>query len=288
MSLSRQVGILTQKPPLMTATVRATIDPVSLALLVDPRPARAIDVLRVALAVLAAAGHLEIDATPRGETFVRVRHAPPPGTPEHIAAVFRVLRDADRGGGLSRASASQALTRAFGARFRRYVKSLVAPALATRGMLRIETTRLLWVFTALKLQRTAQGDTTARRLERQLAALDALPALVESDPVRAFQRARDAGPFLLLWPAARTSLPRLRALAPVALAASAYTLVEEPEPEWIDLLEHADLLMSIDFDSLLEVIDAIADFGGDGGSGTGADGDGGSDGGGDGGGGGGD
>lgn len=265
----------------MNSMVPGKIDHVCLALLVDDGPARAINVLRIALAVLAGAGHIAIDATPGGERFVRVQRAPGPSAPEHIVMVYRTLRDAARNGLLSRASARAALTGAFGWRFRRYAHSNVAAALAAHGMLRIELTRVLWLFTVRRLRRTASGDAMAARLAHQLAQLDTLPQLIEGNPARALRLARAAGPLLLLSPVARSAIPRLQSLASAAMSGTAFALIDEPEPEWLDLLDHFELAMSVDFDILLDAIEAIAGFGGDGSSGSGSDSDGGDGGGGD-------
>jgi hypothetical protein len=257
----------------MSDATRTTLDPVCLALLADPRPRRAIDVLRVALATLAAANHILIDSTPGGERFVRVQRAPGPNAPAHLVTVYRALRDAARSGQLSRAATQAALAQAFGTRFTRYADAEVAPALEARGLLRIETRRRLWVFSSRQMQRTASGDALAARLTRRVAELDTLPQLVDSNPARALRLARAAGPLLLLSPHARSSIPRLQALAVTALPGNAHALIDEPEPEWLELFEHAETLLSIDFDILLDAIEAIASFGDDASSGTSTDSD---------------
>lgn len=265
---------MTAEEATMLDNSRSSIDPVCAALLVDPRAKRAIDALRVALAVLAAAGHIVIDATPGGDSFVRVQKAPGPATPEHIVAVYRVLRDAARGGRLSRTATRDALAVAFGPSYSRYAKASVFPALVAGGMLHVETIRRLWLFNSQRVTRSAKGDALAKRVSRRLADLDTLPALVDTDPTRALQLARAAGPMLLLSPTTRTAIPRLQALSPSALPGTAYALIEEPEPEWLELFEHAETVLEIEFDSLLDAIEAIAGFGGDSDSG-GSDSDGG-------------
>jgi len=251
------------------------IDSICLALLVDPHPKHAIKALRVALVVLAAGGHIVIDAATGGESFVRVKQAPGAGTPEHLVAVYRVLRDSARSGRLSRAVAQTALVTAFGSGFRRYALDHVAPLLVANGMLNIEATRVLWVFPSQYVRRTPAGDAIAKGLQQHLTELDTLPKLIDDDAARALKLARAAGPLMLLSPGARQAIPRLQALALASPSSAAYTFIEEPEAEWLQLLEHAEELMSVDFDGLLDIIEAIAGFGGDGGSGSGSDGDGG-------------
>lgn len=262
----------------MSDLAPAGFDPVCLALLVNPHK-HAINALRVALVVLAAGGHIVIDSAPGGEGFVRIKQAPGPATPEHLVAVYRVLRDSARSDRLSRAAAQTALMTAFGSRFRNYALTSVAPVLIARGMLNIDATRVLGLFPSQRVRRTPTGDAIAKRLKQRLAELDTLPQLVDGDTTRALKLARAAGPLLLLSPGARKAIPRLQVLALASPSGAAYSLIEEPEAEWLELFEYAEELMSIEFDGLLDAIDAIAGFGGDGGSGS-SDGDGGGDGGG--------
>jgi hypothetical protein len=258
--------MIATEPPPMNGIARERPDAVCLAFLAEPRAARSLEAVRMALVVLAAAGHIAIDVTPGGDGFVRVHRAPGRAAPAHIVAIYDVLRDAARSGRLSRIAAREALTRAYGQRFRRYGASMVAPVLVALGLLSHETTRVLGLFPVRRLRRTPGGDECATRLARRLASLHALPHLLDRDPAAALRLARQAGPLLLLSPAARTALPRLQALGPAALAATAYALVDEPEPEWLDLFEHVEGVMTIEFDGLLDAIEAIAGFGTDGGS----------------------
>ncbi len=259
----------------------ATTDPVCLAVLVDPESAPAVDAMRMALVSLAAAGYIAIDTAPGGDSFLHVRHAPAVGSPAHLVAVYRVLSGAAVQGRLSRVATQQSLSKAFGGRFKRYVKSYVDSALVAQGLLQIKLERFLWVFTVRHKLRTVTGTRLGKRLSRQLSTLDILPRLIKDDPLRALQLARAAGPFLLLSPAAREALPRLRKLAPALPALALDSAFEQREPAWLELFEQMEMLMTIDFDTLFATIEAVAEIGGEGLFGSSSDSDGGGDGGGD-------
>ncbi|MFN7026715.1 MAG: hypothetical protein ACK4QP_19810 [Pseudorhizobium sp.] len=177
-----------------------------------------------------------------------------------------------------------ALQKRFGYSFHRYVHDEVAPSLIERDLIVRKDSKLLGLFPRISYERTAQGAALTSPLEHMMSAVNRLPSLIESNPDEALNIAMSAGALLVMSPPARRQIPALRKLfvkrgddfVPMTTMPG---MSEHQGGETGKFLDLSDMALSLDFDALLNSIEAVGDFtsGGDSSSSDGGDGGGGGD-----------
>jgi hypothetical protein len=190
--------------------------------------------------------------------------------PPHLAALEAALRQVAAHRSLTGLEVASALQDRFGSGYERYLHDEIAPSLIGRGLLTRRDDKLLRLFPRIRYTRTAQGEKLTAAIELRRSAVDAIPRLLRTDPAQAIRVARSAGPLILLSPAARRAVPKLRrAVAECADVDALLMLLPEHGRDIVDgefLLDLEELAWNLD--ALLAGIEAVADAAGgaDGGS----------------------
>lgn len=264
------------------------LTPAEAVLLLAPTSSSAGTCVQAALLSLLDAGRIAVEPASgplKRPALVLTRPTAPPGAPlpAHLVAVEEALSGYGKGPRLIAAQVLHALQGRFGHGFGRYVHDELAPSLIRRGLLTRLDDKWLGLFPRIRYQRTPNGDALAAPLERLVAALARVPSLVKTDPDQALRLARSAGVLLVLSPASRRQIPRLRKmLAERGDDVGSVSIVpfeSDDEPAWGQLIELGDMALAFDLGDLFDGVDAVGDLtgGGDSSSSDGGDGGGGGD-----------
>ena len=253
------------------------LSPAEAALLLEPSAFSGNKGLQAALLMLLSRGHVALGETGKWSKrrTLRVRDGNEDGLPHHVAAVKHVLMAEGRDRVLQSTEVAKALQSAFGSDYRRYVHDNLAPELIQRGLLTREDRRFLGIFPYVKYRRTASGEARARHLSALMDELGQMKRLVRSSPDRAISLAMAAGVLLVLSPAARAQIPKLRDMlersgdggsSHVAVAGS-----DDGSSGWQVGVDVGELSFATDALGMLDGICSAGDFsgGGDGGDGGG-------------------
>lgn len=261
------------------------LSPLDVLVLRDPNAPVGPRAMRLALRLLAARG-LITDASTAPARWSggqrRLRVAPTAGDlPPALAAVAGAIRGPAAPGEVVLATTEliRRLQRAFGVGYPRFLRDQLRLPLVARGLLVVETYKQLWVFTRRRYRFTEAGLHVRARVDRDVAALDGLPALLTNAPQRAARVAASLGALVLLDDALRPHHAALAAAmrehgaSDVAGAAGAMELLEDEErrERWADGI---DALGHVDWGDAFDTIDGVGDAfdagdGGDGGDGGG-------------------
>ena len=263
---------------------RRLLAPAEAALLLAPKAGTAAECVQAGLLSLLSSGRIGFDRS--RSIFKESALLLHPGAdadaaplPGHLQALDDALRGYAEGGiRLKAGEVLHALQRRFGHGFAGFVHDQIAPGLIRRGLLVRRDTKVLRIFPRIVYERTPAGEALTGPLKRLMAAVDAVPSLIDRDPDQALRLARSAGVPLVMSPRARRKIPKLRKLLAARdgdPAAIAFEPIEnEREAEWQQVVELGDMALAFDVAALFDGLDAAADFTSDGGGSSG-DGDGG-------------
>ena len=249
--------------------------PAEAALLVEPRRSSAPQCLQAALLTLLGRGHIAIEEEGRLLKTRYLRLWPGDGDPlpQHLATVKNALDVYTRFGRTRSDQAVRSLQKAFGNDYRKYVHDILAPPLISRGLLKREERKFLGLIPYYHYERTTAGEAKARPLIRLLDEAGGIKKLIRNDPDRAIRIAQVAGVLLVLSPAAKAQIPKLKALmADRGSDASGGYYVDgsSDESEWQIGVDFGSFDFSADIGGWLDSVGSVGDFtGGDGGDGGG-------------------
>lgn len=260
------------------------LTPPEVALLVEPRAGSVGLCLQAALLTLMSRNLLTLEREGKwiNRRFLRLGRGDAASLPRHLGVVLQALQPNAVGGRIEARAAATALRKAFGNDFRAYVHDVLAPPLIGSGLLEREDRRFLGLIPYARYQRTPSGEARVAPVQRILDQAKRLRRTARDEPDRALAIAQAAGILLVLSPAARAAIPRLKqALAQrvgdaptVAVSAGRSDQERSPGDEWS--IETGDFGTVADLDSGLDDIAGVGEFtGGDGGSSDGGDGGGG-------------
>lgn len=259
------------------------LSPAEAALLLEPSSFSGGKCLQASLLTLLGRGHVELGETGKIITHrtMRVRDGDGEALPPHVAAVKHVLMAEGRNRVLKASEVAKALQRAFGSDYRRYVHDQVAPELIALGFLRREDRKFLGLIPYVRYERTLSGHSRAKQLSELMDELGGMKRLLRENPYRARQLAESAGVLLVLSPAAKAQLPKIRELldrdSGDGSAHIAYTdSSDDGSSGWELGVDVGDFSFATDAARMLDGIGSAGDFtggdgGGDGGDGGGGD-----------------
>lgn len=265
---------------------RSLLTPAEAVLLLAPSGGSGAKCLQAGLLSLLGSGHIAIEPTRSAwrQHMLRVLAGNGEPLPRHLASLKAALAGYRTAPLLTSSQAVHALQKQFGLGFRRFIHDELAPSLALRGLVRHEDRKFLGLVPYRRYRRTPSGEALAAPLARLMEALDDLPRLIAGDPDKARLMARSAGVLLLLSPAARREIPKLKALFEQGRNSDgggtsfAFSYAaDERDEEWETLVELGDFALELDAASFFDSLDAIGDFtgdsdgGSDGGDGGGGD-----------------
>ena len=190
------------------------LSPAEAALLLEPSAFSGNKCLQAALLTLLGRGHVEIGEAGKFSTHrtLRVRDGDGEALPPHVAAVKHALLAEGRNRVLKASEVAKTLQGAFGSDYRGYVHDEVAPELIGRGLLRREDRKFLGLIPYAKYLRTLSGESRAKQLTELMDELGGMKRLLRESPYRARQLAESAGVLLVLSPAAKAQLPKIKEL----------------------------------------------------------------------------
>lgn len=256
--------------------------PAEAALLVEPRRSTAPQCIQAGLLTLLGRGHIAIEEQGRflKTRYLRLRPGDGEPLPRHLATLKNAI-DVYASLGMARSDqVVRALQKAFGLDYRKYVHDILAPPLISAGLLRREERKFLGLIPYYRYERTAAGEAKVGRLIRLIEEAGGMKKLIRTDPDRAMLIAHLAGIMLVLSPAARAQLPKLKALMAergTDGGAVYYTGSSSDESsDWRLEVDVGALDFSTDIGGMLDSICSVGDFtggdgGGDGGDGGGGD-----------------
>ena len=245
------------------------LTPAEAALLLAPTGATAKKCIEAGLLSLLDGGHIAVEQSCnpfRQPTLLLIEPlaATAVPLPAHLAALKQALTNYGNGNRLAASQVLDALQKRFGHGFRRYVHHEVAPSLMARALLTRSDSKWLGLFPRIEYRRMPPGDDLAAPLERLMAAVERLPALIRSDPEQALRLARSAGVLLILSPKTRRKIPQLRKLLAARGddgASLTYLPLEcDHVPRWERVLELGDMTLAFDLHSLFDGLDAVGAF----------------------------
>ena len=256
--------------------------PAEAALLIEPGRATAPQCIQAALLTLVGRGHIAIEEQGRflKTRYLRLRPGEGEPLPRHLATVKNAI-DVDARFGMVRSDqVVRSLQRAFGNDYRKYVHDILAPPLISAGLLERQEKKFLGLIPYYEYERTAAGDARVGRLVRLIEEAGGMKKLIRTDPDRAMLIAHLAGILLVLSPAARSQLPKLKAMmAERGDGSGAYYVDSGSDEAGLQLsVDVGSIDFSSDIGSMLDGLCSVGDFtGGDGGGEGGGDGGGGGD-----------
>lgn len=256
--------------------------PAEAALLIEPGRATAPQCIQAALLTLVGRGHIAIEEQGRflKTRYLRLRPGEGEPLPRHLATVKNAI-DVDARFGMVRSDqVVRSLQRAFGNDYRKYVHDILAPPLISAGLLERQEKKFLGLIPYYEYERTAAGDARVGRLVRLIEEAGGMKKLIRTDPDRAMLIAHLAGILLVLSPAARLQLPKLKAMmAERGDGSGAYYVDSGSDEAGLQLsVDVGSIDFSSDIGSMLDGLCSVGDFtGGDGGGEGGGDGGGGGD-----------
>ena len=249
--------------------------PAEAALLIEPKRSTAPQCIQAALLTLLGRGHIAIEEEGRllKQRFMRLRPGDGEPLPRHLATVKNALDVHTRFGMVRSDQAVRSLQKAFGSDYRKYVHDILAPSLISRGFLKREERKFLGLIPYYKYQRTDAGDTKVRTLVRLLDEAGGIKKLIRTDPDRAIRIAQMAGVLLILSPAAKAEIPKLKALMAERsgdVGGAYYVDGGSDESDWQLHVDAGSFDFSTDVGGWFDSVGAVGDFtGGDGGGGDG-------------------
>jgi hypothetical protein len=249
--------------------------PAEAALLVEPGRSSAPQCIQAALLTLIGRSHLSIEEEGRffKTRFLRLHPADVGSLPRHLATIMNSLNIHASGGRLRSDRAVLALQKGFGNDYRKYVHDILGPPLISRGLLKREERRFLGLFPYIHYERTTAGEAKARPLIRMLEEAGGIKKLIKHDPDRAIRIAQMAGVLLVLSPAAKAQIPRLKALMAdrgIDSGGGYYVDGGSDEGDWQLGVDFGGFDFSANIGGWLDSIGSVGDFtGGDGGDGGG-------------------
>ena len=195
------------------------LSPAEAFVLLDPRQSSAREAFKITLLAMIAQGALKMSETERPGLFrntktVFIRTIDlPPDAPGHVESVFDVIQQASKlGRGAEMPDIGRVARQALGSGLTNFKKNLLFPALCSRGLLKAENDRVLWLFNRVVHEHTPAGLIERNRVEATLARARRLPALLDSNPAEAAAIALAAGGLLLLLPELKSYYGRLATL----------------------------------------------------------------------------
>lgn len=188
--------------------------PAEAALLIEPARSTAAQCIQAALLTLLGRGHLAIEEQGRffKARYLRLRPGDGGSLARHLATLKNAIDVNSRFGMVRSDQVVRALQQAFGNDYRKYVHDILAPPLIAAGLLRREERKFLGLIPHYRYERTAAGEAKVGRLIRLIDEAGGMKKLIRTDPDRAMLIAHLAGVLLVLSPAARAQLPKLKAL----------------------------------------------------------------------------
>ena len=257
--------------------------PAEAALLIEPKRSTAAQCLQAALLSLLSLGHISIHES-KGffstTRTLRLLDGDARPLPPALAVVKNVLLSHGRGHLLRSEEVVRALQKGFGLDYRQYVDDKLAPNLIARGLLRREERRFLGLIPYTCYARTPSGDAKAAPFLRLLDEAGGIRKLIRNDPDRAVRIAQAAGVLLVLSPAAKAHISKLKALMAdrgTDAGGGYYVDGSSDDSEWQLGVDLGSFDFSADIGGWLDTVGSVGDFtGGDGGDG-GGDGGGGGD-----------
>lgn len=255
--------------------------PAEAALLLEPSGFSGGKCLQAGLLTLLGREHLLIGDKPGifGQRTLRLLDGDDQPLPPHLAVIKTAIASHCPGTVYRAPEVVKGLQKAFGSNFRRYIHDKLAPELIARGLLRREEARFLGLFPYIRYSRTALGEEQVGRLQRLMKEAGGMRKLIRTDPERAVRLAQAAGVLLILSPAARQQIPKLKELMDRRSDGGdggGYTGIggsdDESSNGWEFSVDFGDFSFSSDALDMFDGFDSVGDFtGGDGGG----DGDGG-------------
>jgi hypothetical protein len=172
---------------------------------------------------------------------------------------------------------AKVLQKTFGSDYRRYVHDTVAPELISRGLLRREDRKFLGLIPYVKYQRTVSGESRAKRLAELMDELGGMKRLLRENPNRARRLAESAGVLLVLSPAAKAQLPKIKELLDRGSADGSSHVAfidssEDGSSGWELGVDIGGYSFATDAVGMLDGIGSAGDFTGGDGGGDGGDG----------------
>jgi hypothetical protein len=251
--------------------------PAEAALLVEPKRSSAPQCIQAALLTLLGRGHLAIEEEGRflKQRYLRLRPGDGEPLPRHLATVKNALDVHTRFGMVRSDQAARSLQKAFGNDYRKYVHDILAPPLISRGLLKREERKFLGLIAYFHYERTLAGEAKARPLIRLLDEAGGIKKLIKSDPDRAIRIAQAAGVLLVMSPAAKAQIPKLKALMADRSGSDGgsggyYVEGGSDNSDWQIGVDFGSLDFSADVGGWLDTVGSVGDFtGGDGGDGGG-------------------
>lgn len=254
--------------------------PAEAALLIEPRRSTAAQCIQAALLTLLGRGHIAIEEQGRllKTRYLRLRPGDGEPLPRHLATLKNALDVHTRFGMVRSDQAVRSLQKAFGNDYRKYVHDILAPSLMSSGLLKREERKFLGFISYFHYERTMAGEAKARPLIRLIDEAGGIKKLMKSDPDRAIRIAQAAGVLLVMSPAAKAQLPKLKALMAERAndgGGAYYFDTSSDESDWQIGVDFGSFDFSVDAD-WLDDIGSVGDFtggdgGGDGGDGGGGD-----------------
>ena len=247
--------------------------PAEAALLIEPKRSSAGKCMQAALLTLLSKNHVAIEEEGGWfkKRYLRLLPADVGSLPRHLATVRNSLSVYAIGGRLKSDRAVQALQKGFGNDYRHYVHDFLAPALISRGLLKREDRKFLGMIPYVQYERTMAGEAKARPLMLLLEEAGGLKKLLRNDPDRAIRIAQAAGVLLVLFPAAKAQIPKLKALLADRGSDDGggyYVDGGSDDSDWQLGVDLGSFDFSLDVDGWLDSISSVGDFtGGDGGGG---------------------
>ena len=220
-------------------------------------------------------GHIAIEEEGRffKHRYIRLRTGDGEPLPRHLATVKNAIDVYTRFGMVRSDQVVRSLQKAFGNDYRHYIHDILAPPLIARGYLKRDERRFLGLIPYFHYERTMAGDARVGTLARLIDEAGGMKKLIRTDPDRAIRIAQMAGVMLLLSPAAKAQIPRLKALmADRASDAGGGYYVEggSDDSDWQLHVDVGSFDFSADVGGWFDDIGSIGDFtGGDGGGGDG-------------------
>jgi hypothetical protein len=252
--------------------------PAEAALLIEPKRSSAPQCLQAALLTLLGQGHIAIEVEGRFFTqrFLRLRQGDGEPLPRHLATVKNALDTYTRFGRTRSDEAVRSLQKAFGNDYRKYVHDILAPPLISSGLLKREERKFLGLIPYYHYERTMAGEARVRPLIRLLEEAGGIRKLIRNDPDRAIRIARMAGVLLVLCPAAKAQIPKLKALMAdrgTDGGGAYYVDGSSGESDWQLGVDFGNFDFSVDVSGWLDSIGSVGDFTGGDGGGDGGGGD---------------
>jgi hypothetical protein len=255
--------------------------PAEAALLIEPRRSTATQCIQAALLTLAGRGHIAIEEEGRLLKTRYLRLCPGDGEllPRHLATVKNAVDVNSRFGKVRSDQVVRGLQKAFGNDYRKYVHDVLAPPLISAGLLRREERKFLGLIPYFSYERTPAGEAKVGRLVRLIEEAGGMKKLIRTDPDRAMLIAHLAGVLLVLSPAARAQLPKLKALmAERGSDGGVYYADSGAGGATVELeVDVGSFDFATDIGGMLDGLCSVSDFTGGDGGGDGGDGGGGGD-----------